>query len=142
VAVTRLLLDTSAVVDTIRQYPPTIAWLARQPIDAMFISTVTVGELYVGIYRQHSKDVDALERALDDLRRKTLAPFADRVLVFDTEAAEVWGRMTGLNAAKGGVIPKGDGMIAAIAIRHGMTVVTSDVHHFTHLVTMVNPRTA
>jgi predicted nucleic acid-binding protein len=40
------------------------------------------------------------------------------------------------------LIPSGVGMIAAIAICHDMTLVTSAIRYFEHLVTFIDPRTA
>jgi hypothetical protein len=57
----------------------------------------------------------ALDQWLDDLRRQ----YADRIIGFDGEIAETWGRM-----AAGRSMPIIDGLLAATALVRGMTLVT------------------
>ena len=50
--------------------------------------------------------------------------FAGRWLAIDEEVAERWGLVTAQTGARGVVLPTIDGLIAATALVHGMTVVT------------------
>ena len=59
--------------------------------------------------------------------------FAGRILPLDAEAARVWARLAGAGERRGHLPPTLDCQIAAVAIRHGMTVVTIDRHGFAPL---------
>ncbi len=53
--------------------------------------------------------------------------FEDRVLSIDLQVADEWGRLLA-NATR--VIPAIDGLIAATALRHRLTVVTRNIRDF------------
>lgn len=56
-----------------------------------------------------------------------LPRFATRLLAIDSDVAEQWGRTSAQVNAKGFVLPVIDGLIAATALVHGLTVVTRNV---------------
>lgn len=138
----KLLLDTTVIVDLGRNFLPTRRWFTAQNLGDLYISAVTVGELFRGAYQRHGRDAVALAGVLHDLRTVRLAPFTGRILPFDAAAAEIWGRLVGEGAARGMLPPIDDAKIAAIALRHGMTVATSNPKHLAPLVPTVDPRTA
>lgn len=138
----RLLLDTTAIVNVGRRFQPTRRWFIAQDLTDLFISAVTVGELFRGAHQRYAQDPVTLARTLHDLRTARLSPFAGRILPFDDATAEIWGRLVGEGAARGAVPPVDDAKIAATAIRHGLTVATSNTKHFASLVATVDPRTA
>ena len=51
--------------------------------------------------------------------------YRSRILALDEEAADRWGRIMAAYPS----VPVEDGQIAAIALRHGMTVVTRNLRH-------------
>ena len=59
-----------------------------------------------------------------------LSPFEERILPFDKSAAEVYGDIRATLERKGTMIGDRDCMIAAIALCHGLTVVTANVDEF------------
>ena len=138
----RQLLDTTVIVDLGRGFQPTRRWFMAQRLGDLYISAVTVGELFRGAYQRHGRNALALAQVLHDLRSVRLAPFSGRVLPFDATAAEIWGRIMGEGAARGAVPPIDDAKIAAIGLRHGMIVATSNTKHLAPLVATVDPRTA
>lgn len=91
----------------------------------LFVSVVTIGEIRRGVARiRHRGDDDQallLERWLNGL----LQEFADRVLPFDVDCAQMWGQLRVPHAEN----PL-DKQIAATAFVHGLTVVTGNVTHF------------
>jgi predicted nucleic acid-binding protein len=92
---------------------------------AAYLSAITVGELRRGVELiRHRGDADQatlLEAWLTSL----LAQFADRILAFDTDAAQVWGRLSVRDAAC--LLDK---QIAAIALVNDLTIVTRNTAGF------------
>jgi predicted nucleic acid-binding protein len=110
---------------------------ASQNNTALFLSAITIGELRQGVesirHRRNSAQSARLERWLDRLT----VDFADAILPFDQETAQVWGR---LRAPR----PENplDKQIAATALIHDLTVVTRNTSHFEPTgVALVNPFT-
>ena len=108
---------------------------AAEERDGLYLSVVTVGELRRGVelIRQRGDLMQAslLERWLNEL----LSAYADKVLPFDAEAAQVWGRLRVPSPAH-----ELDKQIAATALIHGLTVVTRNVADFTGTtVDLLNP---
>jgi len=93
--------------------------------EAVFLSAVTVGELRRGAeiirHRGDRPQAQQLEAWLEELLRE----YHDRVLSFDADAAQVWGRLRAPNPQH--VIDK---QIAAIALINDLTVVTRNVGDF------------
>lgn len=109
-------------------------WYAAVERDSLWLSVLVVGELRSGIERVRRRDparAMRLERALI----LTADLFADRVLAINRRIAERWGL---LNAE--GVVSTIDGLIAATALVHRLTVVTRNVRDFAPTgVAILNP---
>jgi toxin FitB len=108
---------------------------AAEERDGLYLSVVTVGELRRGVelirHRGDLMQASLLERWLNEL----LSAYADKVLPFDAEAAQVWGRLRVPSPAH-----ELDKQIAATALIHGLTVVTRNVADFTGTtVDLLNP---
>jgi predicted nucleic acid-binding protein len=120
------LLDTN-VVSELRKPQPDAglqAWLDEVPSQLTFLSVLVLGELRQGIERLRPRDaLQAL--ALERWLYGVVDEFEDRVLAVDSIVAEAWGR---LNAGAG--LPVVDGLLAATALVHGLTVVTRDTDPF------------
>jgi tRNA(fMet)-specific endonuclease VapC len=56
-----------------------------------------------------------------------------QILDFDTECAEVYGELRAELERRGEPLPDADLMIAAIARRHDMTLVSGNTRHFAHI---------
>ena len=102
---------------------------------ALFLSAITIGELRQGVetirHRGDSAQSARLERWLDRLT----ADFADAILPFDQEAAQIWGRLRAPHPEN----PL-DKQIAATALINNLTVVTRNTDHYEPTgVTIVNP---
>lgn len=102
---------------------------------ALYLSAITIGELRQGVeiirHRGDSAQSARLERWLDRLT----VDFADAVLPFDQEAAQIWGRLRAPHPEK----PL-DKQIAATALIHDLTVVTRNTDHYLPTgVPIVNP---
>jgi predicted nucleic acid-binding protein len=95
--------------------------------DNAYLSAITVGELDYGI------------RVLPDGRRKArlerwferlCAEFAARVLPVERTTALRWSKLRSKGRRHGTAIPPIDGLIAATALEHGLTVVTRNARDF------------
>jgi predicted nucleic acid-binding protein len=95
---------------------------AGQPL---YIASISVGELRRGVelirHRGDSGQADLLEAWL----AATLAEFRDRILEFDIDAAQLWGRLRVPDPSH----PL-DKQIAAIALLNDLTVVTRNLADF------------
>jgi toxin FitB len=96
-------------------------WFEQVDSSDLYLSVLVTGEVRQGIERLRlrgdDKQADVFERWLGTLKNN----YADRVLAISTAVAERWGR---LNAAK--PLPVIDGLVAATAIEHDLTLVTRD----------------
>ena len=59
------------------------------------------------------------------------ARFEGRVLAIDAKVAERWGEMAALARLQGIALPVIDGLVAATALTHGLTMVTRNIRDFT-----------
>ena len=120
----KYLLDTCAISELVRPKPAAsvVEWVRHQQEEHLFLSVLTLGELRKGIDRlPDSRKRVRLENWLDgDLKLR----FAGRWLRVDEEVAERWGLMASAAFHRGIQVPVLDGLIAATALVHGMTVVT------------------
>jgi len=124
------LLDTN-VLSELRPGKPHASsavrqWAANVPIGRQFISAVTLAELETGILRleyQSPPQGQALRRWYGGI----VTLFRERTLVIDSAVAHHYARLQAL-----GPRPVNDTWIAAIALAHGMTVVTRNTKDFGH----------
>jgi predicted nucleic acid-binding protein len=134
------LLDTCVISEAISPKPSkaVLSWLDDIPELQLFLSVLSIGELRSGISRiGTSKRRTALENWFDN---DLLNRFDGRILDLDIQTGLAWGDLTGKLATKGKPMPAIDSLIAATALRHGLTLVTRNVDDFTHSgVETVNP---
>jgi len=127
------LLDTNIPSEFSRDRPEprVVQWLKAQPVTTLFLSVVTIGEIRKGL------------TVLPQGRRRTeletwfhtdlLTWFQDRILPVTHSIAERWGVLDGQCQLKGMPLNTADGMIAATALEHDLTVVTRNVKDFAGL---------
>ncbi len=101
------------------------AFWAAVPPDEIYLSVVTVGELRRGVeVLRHRGDLPQAAR-LEAWLDSVVDGYSDRILDFDLDCAQVWGKMMAPNNQH-----PVDRQIAAIALLHGLTVVTRNVADF------------
>ena len=119
------VLDTNVVSETRKPRPnPTLLdCLAAQDVAHLFITTITMAEVWNGFHRLQPEhpDYERIKIFASDLPRKY------RVLNFDTRAAAIWGELT---ATATGPLPLRDSFIAAIVRSRGYRIVTRDAITF------------
>ena len=125
-----LLLDTD-VISELRKAQRMNAGVRRffaelrERNTACYISAITVGELRRGVELVRRRGDHERATLLETWLNRVLENFADSVLDFDADAAQVWGKMR---------VPHPenalDKQIAAIAWLNDLTLVTRNVAHF------------
>lgn len=124
------LLDTN-VVSELRKIRPgkadshVASWADSVDATDLYLSVITVQELEIGVLLAERRDPaqGAIFRAW--LNGHVLPAFADRILTVDTAVAQRSARLHVPDPR-----PVRDGLIAATALVHGMTVVTRNVSDF------------
>ena len=120
------LLDTNIISELVKPKPEAnvTEWVENTDESLLYLSVLTLGEIRRGIAAlpQSRRRVN-LESWLDkDLR----ARFEGRILVIDQEVADRWGLLTAAARNSGIVLPVIDGLLAATALEHNLTLVTRD----------------
>ncbi|MFO1200595.1 MAG: type II toxin-antitoxin system VapC family toxin [Burkholderiaceae bacterium] len=93
--------------------------------DPVYLSVVTIGELRRGVELIRRRGDTEQARLLEEWLSAVLELYADKVLAFDSDAAQVWGRLRVPNPEHAL-----DKQIAAIALLHDLTVVTRNEADF------------
>lgn len=120
------LLDTNIISELVKPKPEAnvTEWVENTDESLLYLSVLTFGEIRRGIAAlPQSRRRATLEAWLDkDLR----ARFENRILVIDQEVADRWGLLTAAARNSGIVLPVIDGLLAATALEHNLTLVTRD----------------
>jgi tRNA(fMet)-specific endonuclease VapC len=122
--VNKSLLDTDIFSEVLKGVDPKIVHKARAYLAAFsrYTTTVlTVMEVVKGLHRQ---------RRTKKLKQFLSQMSAAEVLVFDRASAELAGRIFADLERTGQPIGRIDPMIAAIAVQHGLTLVTGNLAHY------------
>jgi len=138
--VSRSLLDTNIISNATKSAPSEVlvAWLAGQADEDLFISALTVAEIWRGILEKPAgKKRRELERWFSGPEGPP-ALFAGRVLPFDENAGLVWARLMAEGTAKGRPRSPLDMIIAAVAEANDCVVVTENEKDFAGL-KVINP---
>ena len=134
------LLDTNIPSELIRTRPdPRVEkWVYAQDEQSLHLSVVSIGELRRGfVILPASKRRTELERWFEN---DLLPRFQGRILAVTQPIADRWGVMDGQCQLKGTPLNTADGMIAATAMEHGLTIVTRNVRDYAGLgVQVFNP---
>ena len=123
-----ILFDTNVVSELRRAAKADArvkAWAAAQPPATLFLSTVTVLELEIGVQRMERRDRRQGAVLRQWLDGDVLPAFEGRLLAFDTAVAR---RCAALHVPD--PKPERDAIIAATALVHGLTLATRNVADF------------
>ena len=124
------LLDTNCVSELVRIKPErrVMEWVLAADEQLLHLSVLTFGEVRKGAtLLPASSKRNQLERWLEV---ELPARFADRLLPINREISEIWGAMAGQAQLKGITLAIIDGLMAATAKHHDLTVVTRNVKDF------------
>jgi len=122
------LFDTDVLSRAVKAAPPKalIERLSRIPWALQFTTSINAAEIYYGACRTARRD--ELIRAFEEFVLSRLI-----VLPFDLESAPVFGRLKASLEKRGLPRSEPDLRIAAIALQHGLTIVTGNVRHFSDI---------
>jgi len=135
----RVLLDTCVISEIAR---PQGNERVRDRVSAirsqdLFLSVITIGEIAKGIALL---DAGRKKRAYGQFLLGLQQDYGARLLPVDHETARLWGELTAGCSKRGITVSTGDGLIAATAIQHGLSVMTRNVDDFQKTGAMfVNP---
>ena len=132
------LLDTNVLSELRRKQPDedVVAWLQARPPQALYLSVLTLGEIRKGVERL---EAGTRKQALVDwLEQELPSFFLGRLLMVGPEVADRWGR---LMAQASRPLPAIDGLLAATALQHDLTLVTRNTKDFEGLLglSVLNP---
>lgn len=120
----KFLLDTN-IISEIRKrdraHPNVARWVARTPVEEIGTSVIVLAEILRGIELKRRRDpiqAKSLDRWFTEMRTR----LGDRVLPVDEPVAEAWA-LLGIPDPVALI----DGLLAATAKVHGLTLVTSNV---------------
>jgi len=118
------LLDTNVISELTRPRaePKVQAWIAAQELGALQISVVSLDEIEKGLTTM--SDLQKRTRLEAWLERQLLELFRGRILPVTQAIAKRWGAFDGQRQMAGRPLSVPDGMIAATAFEHDLTVVT------------------
>jgi toxin FitB len=131
------LIDTNIISEIRkgRKCDPNVAsWYAKIEDASLYLSVLAIGEIRKGIERIRSKDT-AQAGALENWLLAVDKAFGERILPIDRAVADEWGRFN-----VGRPVPVIDGLLAATAKVHRMTLVTRNTADIADLdVHILNP---
>jgi predicted nucleic acid-binding protein len=124
--VSGFLLDTNVISELLKPRPEPLvsAWIEATDESVLYLSVLTLGEIRRGI---SSLPVSRRRTRLEAWLDKDLsARFEGRILAINQEVADRWGMLTALANKTGLALPVIDGLLAATALEHNLTLVTRD----------------
>lgn len=127
-----VILDTNVVSELMRATPDVtvVQWVGAVAPESVYTTSVTVAEVRFGIARlpngrRRDLLLDTADAVFESLR--------DRVLAFDTTAANHYADIVGARERAGAPIAGFDAQIAAICRTHGAGLATRNTDDFTGL---------
>jgi predicted nucleic acid-binding protein len=126
------LIDTNCISEPFRTRPDSrvLAWLQNADERLLYLSVLTIGEIRRGIaLLPQSQRRARLETWLE---AELLSRFSDRILPVTRAIADRWGLLDAALRRKGRSLPAVDGLLAATAMQHDLTVVSRNVADFSH----------
>lgn len=132
------LLDTNIISERIKKSPnpSLIQWFDSVPIESLYLSVLTIGEIKKGIesisdQKKKAKLLHWVEHDLIDL-------FKDRILSIDLDISIKWGLLCSQIKR---TLPTTDSLIASTAIINNLKLVTRNTKDFNDYLNLelVNP---
>lgn len=114
----RYLLDSNIIIDVFRGEAKTVERISLT--QKLFVPVVVIGELYYGAYKSNQ-----IARRIAEVKQ-----LEELVTILNVTpvTSQLYGEIKQRLYAKGKPIPENDIWIAAIAIEHGLVLITRDKH--------------
>lgn len=118
------LLDTNVVSELIRVRPESkvVSWFQATSEELLYLSVLTIGEIRKGIDSLPRSNKRALLESW--LANDLVLRFAGRILEVNLDIAERWGLISAQAKIAGTPLAVIDGLMAATALHHNLTLVT------------------
>jgi toxin FitB len=132
-----IVLDTNVVSVLMSDDQAIDPWLSSVRVDELHTTVMTLAEIRYGLARlPDGKRKSDLTRRADDL----FDEISDRVLVFDSKAADRYGKLAAARHGAGRPISIPDAIIASIAAGNRASLATRNVRDFDGCgIEVVNP---
>jgi predicted nucleic acid-binding protein len=123
------LLDTNVISELIkpRPEPNVTTWVDATDESLLYLSVLTLGEIRRGIATLPKAQARRRTRLDAWLETDLKTRFSGRLLPVDDGVAHRWGLLSALAKQTGVSLGAIDGLLAATAIDHDLTLVTRDV---------------
>ncbi len=131
------LIDTNVLSELRCQQPDAqvVAWIQARPRQSLYLSVLSLGKIRKGI--EGVADATFRQTLTDWLEVELPNYFVGRLLDIDAQVAHRWGRV---QATTGRTLPAIDGLLAATALQHDLTLVTRNTRDFAGLnLRLINP---
>ena len=125
-----IVLDTNVISELMRPEPSqrVVRWVGSQPLASLFTTSISEAEILLGVaLLPAGKRRKVLQSTVAEMFAED---FADRVLPFDSSAANIFASIVSSRQRVGRPISHADAQIAAIARCHGASVATRNVVDF------------
>ena len=135
-----ILLDTNVISELMRADPnqKVEAWLENQAIESLFLSSITLAEIYFGL--EILPDGKRKQALYDAFNAEILPLFDKRILPFDEKMAVINAQIRATARQDDYVISIADSYIATIAKFHKLSVATRDTTPFEYAkLCVINP---
>ncbi len=134
------LLDTNCISELVNPRPDrkVVDWMEAADESLLYLSVLTLGEIRRGLAGlDQGKKRTQIETWLEvELRNR----FFKRILSVSAGIADRWGTIAGEAKRRGQTVAVIDGILAATALHHNLTVVSRKVNDFARAqVTVLNP---
>jgi|ERR1035437_153644 predicted nucleic acid-binding protein len=134
------VLDTNVLSEVITPEPSSrvLAWILREPSSSLYTTSISQAELLYGVeLLPKGRRRSALHAAVVKMLAED---FVNRILPFDSYAAEDYSRIAAARRAMGRPISEADARIAAIALSRGANLATRNTRDFEHCgIKVLNP---
>jgi predicted nucleic acid-binding protein len=134
------LVDTNCISEVVRPKPEprVVDWMEAADESTLYLSVLTIGEIrkgFAGLPR--GKHRTRLERWIEV---ELPGRFWGRVLPIDEAIAQRWGAIAENAKRKGRPLAVIDGLLAATALQHNLTIVSRNIRDFASAqVPILNP---
>ena len=134
------LLDTNCISELVRSQPEArvLSWMEAADESLLYLSVLTLGEIRKGVAGlPQGKRRTRLESWLES---ELQVRFSGRVLSIDKAVADRWGLLAAAARRAGRPLSAIDGLLAATALHHGLTIVSRNISDFANTqVPVLNP---